>query len=474
MSLLANKEKSIPAHVFREYDIRGRAGEEITPSFSRLLGRAFGEKSAEAGSRTVIVGHDNRLSSPQLHQAAISGLLQSGCDVIDIGEVTTPMFYYALEHFQTPSGVMITASHNPGEDNGFKVALDYSTIYGRQIQDLRERMYRMMDEEDRSDGQHQGSLSSVRREDVERPYLQMLKEKIQLGPRNLKVVVDCGNGTASSFAPKALRAWGCQVVELYCESDPRFPHHHPDPVDPKNVADLIEKVKAEQADIGIAFDGDGDRLGVVDEQGNIRWGDQLMILFWREILPRYPGCEALVEVKCSKALIEEIEKLGGRPIFHRTGHSYIKATMRSRGCPFTGEMSGHLFFRDEYYGFDDALYAAGRLLRILSRTEKELSALFADVPRYFSTPETRVSCDEREKAEIISKVKAYFAGSHEIVDVDGVRVLFPDGWGLVRSSNTQPILVLRAEAETEAGLARIKSEVERALTAASRELRVAW
>ncbi|GIQ61539.1 hypothetical protein PACILC2_01070 [Paenibacillus cisolokensis] len=240
------------------------------------------------------------------------------------------------------------------------------------------------------------------------------------------------------------------------------------------MTDLIERVKAEQADLGIAFDGDGDRLGVVDEQGNILWGDQLMILFWREILPKYPGCEALVEVKCSKALIEEIEKLGGKPVFHRTGHSHIKASMRRLNTPFTGEMSGHLFFRDEYFGFDDGLYAAGRLLRIVSHTDKRLSECFADVPRYCATPETRVPCREDEKTGILNKVKQHFRGSYETVEVDGVRVLFPDGWGLVRSSNTQPILVLRAEAESQDGLKRIKAEMEKALRAASPQLPIMW
>lgn len=463
----------IPSEVFREYDIRGKANAQIDLPFCYLLGRAFGEKVRSSGAHTVVVGRDNRKSSPEFHRALISGLHESACQVIDIGEVTTPMFYYALEHFQCPSGVMITASHNPGDDNGFKVALNYATIYGEDIQDLRQAMRRLANDA-KIPHEYRWNMDLLTRSDIETPYLNMLKEKIVLGPRKLKVVVDCGNGTPSPFAPKALRNWGCEVVELYCESNPDFPNHHPDPVEPKNLTDLIERVKAERADLGIAFDGDGDRLGVVDEQGNILWGDQLMILFWREILPKYPGCEALVEVKCSKALIEEIEKLGGKPVFHRTGHSHIKATMRKKNTPFTGEMSGHLFFKDEYFGFDDALYAAGRLLRILSHTEKRLSECFADVPRYCATPETRVPCQEEEKAKILNKVKDYFRGNHETVEVDGVRVLFPDGWGLVRSSNTQPILVLRAEADSSEGLKRIKAEVEKALRTASSSLHISW
>ncbi|WP_144933429.1 phosphomannomutase/phosphoglucomutase [Paenibacillus sp. 32O-W] len=463
----------IPKQVFREYDIRGKAGEQISADFSYLLGAAFGNKAKLAGADKVVVGHDNRKSSPDFHRALISGLHQSDCRVIDIGEVTTPMFYYALEHFKCPSGIMITASHNPGDDNGFKIAMNYSTIYGEAIQELRQAM-RMIADKEELPQKHRWKNGLLQREDIEVPYLSMLRDKIKLGPRKLKVVVDCGNGTASPFAPKALRNWGCEVVELYCQSNPDFPHHHPDPVDPANLADLIAKVKEERADLGIAFDGDGDRLGVVDEQGNILWGDQLMILFWREILPKYPGCQALVEVKCSQALVEEIEKLGGQPIFHRTGHSHIKASMRKLDTPFTGEMSGHLFFRDEYYGFDDALYAAGRLLRIVSQSGKPLSGLYADVPRYCSTPETRIPCEENEKSKIINKVKQYFRGLHETVEVDGIRVLFPDGWGLVRSSNTQPILVLRAEAGSHEGLKRIKAEMEKALRSASGHVQVQW
>lgn len=464
---------TIPEQVFREYDIRGKAYQQIDLAFCYFLGKAFAEKVRMAGEQRVVVGRDNRKSSPEFHRALISGLHDSACQVIDIGEVTTPMFYYALEHEQCPSGIMITASHNPGDENGFKIAMNYTTIYGEEIQQLRHAMRRLAEGgEIPQDFAWNGD--ALRQTNMEIPYLAMLQEKIKLGPRKLKVVVDCGNGTPSPFAPKALRNWGCDVVELYCESNPDFPNHHPDPVDPKNMRDLIHHVITENADLGIAFDGDGDRLGVVDDKGNILWGDQLMILFWREILPRYPGCEALVEVKCSRALIEEIEKLGGKPVFHRTGHSHIKASMRKLGTPFTGEMSGHLFFRDEYFGFDDALYAAGRLLRIVSKTGKQLSELFADVPRYCSTPETRVPCPEDEKSGILDKVKDIFRAKHETVEVDGVRVLFPDGWGLVRSSNTQPILVLRAEADTAEGLTRIKTELEKALQTASSHLQISW
>jgi phosphomannomutase/phosphoglucomutase len=291
----------------------------------------------------------------------------------------------------------------------------------------------------------------------------MLREKIRLGSRRLRAVVDCGNGTASVIAAVALRDLGVEVIPLYCDSDPSFPNHHPDPVDPKNLRDLIETVRSERADLGIGFDGDGDRVGVVDDQGMIVWGDQLMILFWREILPAYPGADAIIEVKCSQALVDEVRRLGGKPFFYKTGHSLIKAKMREIGAVFTGEMSGHIFFADEYYGFDDAVYAAARLLRILSNTARPLSALLADVPRYHTTPEIRVPCPDDRKFDVVAQLVEQFKQRYEVVDVDGARVLFPDGWGLVRASNTQPVLVLRAEARTPGALEQIKATLTEAL-----------
>jgi phosphomannomutase/phosphoglucomutase len=474
MSVQLHDEIQIPNHVFREYDIRGKSGSEITPTFAYLLGRAFGEKIRLAGFDEAVVGRDNRLSSPELHRALLCGFHQASCRVIDVGEVTTPMFYYALEHCDVQCGIMITASHNPGDENGFKIAMHKTTIYGDDIKKLKRTMQRIRDGEG-VPRKWTWQASYTRRWDIEQPYLDMLQRKIKLGPKKLKVVVDCGNGTASPFAPKALRLWGCETIPLYCESDPSFPNHHPDPVEPHNLQDLIAKVKETGADVGLAFDGDGDRLGVVDEQGNIVWGDRLMILFWREILRKVPGSEAPVEVKCSQTLFDEIKRLGGRPFFHRTGHSHIKATMRSKRLLFAGEMSGHLFFADEYYGFDDALYAAGRLLRIMSHAQESLSGLLKDVPVRAVTPETRVPCREEDKEKIVVKVAESFrAEGHEVIDTDGARVVFPDGWGLVRCSNTQPILVLRAESDTEQGLKRIKEKLERTLQAAGQGLRIAW
>jgi phosphomannomutase / phosphoglucomutase len=474
MNMSMAQPSVLPQHVFKEYDIRGRAGEELDENFAYLLGKAFAEMVQQTGEEKVVIGHDNRISSPALHDALIAGLTQASCRVIDIGQVTTPMFYYSLEYTNVPCGIIVTASHNPGDENGFKIAMNKTTIYGERIQELRQTMERILKSQgiNRINSWKEGYVEPL---DIEPAYIQMLKNKIQLGTRKLKVVVDCGNGTPSTIAPKALETWGCDVIPLYCESDPTFPNHHPDPVVPENLKDLIEVVKREKADLGVAFDGDGDRLGVVDEEGNILWGDQLMILFWREILRLYPGAEAPVEVKCSQALVEEIERLGGKPFFHRTGHSHIKATLRKKPeIPFAGEMSGHLFFNDEFYGFDDALYAAGRLLRILSNDNRKLSQLFADVPRYFATPETRVPCPEEQKEEAIAKVKQRFASNYKVVDVDGARIQFKDGWGLVRPSNTQPILVLRAEATSPEALAEIKQQLADVLSESPLNLTITW
>jgi phosphomannomutase / phosphoglucomutase len=472
MTQMVSQTTKLPKHVFREYDIRGIANTEINERFAYLLGRAFARRVKASGQDTMVIGRDNRASSPALHRALVAGATAEHCRVRDIGEVMTPIFYYSLEHFQVPNGIMITASHNPPNENGFKIAMDKTTIHGEAVRSLYDEMAAL---EMTTEIPERPSIASewVDRVDVQDAYFQMLEHKIQLG-RRLKVVVDCGNGTASSFAPEMLVRWGCDVVPLYCESDPSFPNHHPDPVDPDNLRDLIAAVKQHKADLGLAFDGDGDRLGVVDDKGTIRWGDELMILFWREILPKYPGCEALVEVKCSQALIDEIVKLGGKPRFHRTGHSHIKATLRATNAPFTGEMSGHLFFNDEYYGYDDALYAAGRLLRILSNQDQRLSTLFDNVPKYFSTPETRVPCSESEKQNVIEAVKKHFAERYHIVTVDGARIEFPTGWALIRSSNTQPILVLRAEANTLEHLAEIQREVEQALHGAGLQSTIPW
>jgi len=445
---------TIPPEIFREYDIRGVVGTELTPEVAATIGRAYAATLAAPG-RPVVLGRDNRDHSPRLAQAVAEGLAASGCEVTDIGTVITPTFYFARVHWGIDGGVMVTASHNPSEFNGFKLAGGFSTLYGEQIQAIRRRA---------DAGPFVDGRGRVASRDITSAYTDMLRGKIRLGPRRLKVALDCGNGTASLIAPQVLAAWGVDVVPLYCDSDPRFPHHHPDPVDPHNLTDLIALVRAQRCDVGIGLDGDGDRIGVVNDRGEILWGDVLMVLYWREIMPRHPGSQVIVEVKCSQVLVEEVRRLGGRPFFYRTGHSLIKAKMREIGAVFTGEMSGHMFFADEFYGFDDALYAAGRLLRLLSHADRPLSALLADVPRYPITPEVRVVCSDARKFAIVASVVEAFKRDHQVIDVDGARVLFDDGWGLVRASNTQPVLVLRAEATTPEGLERIKRAVAASLS----------
>lgn len=440
--------------IFREYDIRGRVGSDLTSETVRLIGRAYGtylQRNAGTPDRnTVIVGRDNRASSDEFRDALLEGLTSAGCEVIDIGLVVTPILYFSRVHLGIDGAVMITGSHNPPDMNGFKLCRGLGTIYGEEIQKLRGII---------ETGDFVEGKGLVRTEDVVPAYFGMMKEKIMLGPRKLKVVVDAGNGTASFFAPRLLEEMGCEVVRLYCDPDPRFPNHHPDPVKPENVRDLQKTVLAEQADLGLAYDGDADRIGAVDDRGNIIWGDTLMILYWREILPKHAGTTAIIEVKCSQALVDEVERLGGRPMFYKTGHSLIKAKMREIGAVFTGEMSGHMFFADEYFGYDDAFYASGRLLRILSNDRRSFSEMTADLPRYYSTPETRVDCPDRDKFSVVERVRDHFRKRYEVIDVDGARVLFPQGWGLVRASNTQPVLVVRCEARTPEALEEIKGAI---------------
>lgn len=471
--------------IFREYDVRGVVGKDLTPAVARALGAGFARylDEAQAGGgagpqaagsdqpaqrQPVLVGRDNRAHSLMLRDGLVEGLTSAGRGVADLGEVITPMVYFARIHFGIDGAAMITGSHNPPEFNGFKLGCGPGTIYGEQIQRLR----RHVEEAARSAAP--GRAGSSRALDVVTPYQAMLAERIRLGPRRLRVVVDAGNGTTGPFAPGILAAWGCDVIPLYCESDPRFPHHHPDPVRPENLRDLQRAVREHGADLGVAFDGDGDRIGVVDDRGQMLWGDSLMALYWREVLARRPGAPAIIEVKCSQALVDEVARLGGKPIFYKTGHSLIKAKMRELGAPFAGEMSGHMFFADEFFGFDDALYAAGRLLRMLSHTDRRLSDLAAEIPRYHATPEVRVDCPDERKFAVVAAVRDHFAGRRELIDVDGARVLFGDGWGLVRASNTQPVLVLRAEARDETGLKRICGEMEAALAAAGLSGPVSW
>lgn len=438
-------------NIFRQYDIRGVVGRDLDDKTMDQITRAFAAMAKSKGYDTVLVGRDNRLSSPQFRDTVVNALQESGCQVIDLGLVITPIFYFAARYLNIPAGMMITASHNGGEYNGCKLLLDESTIYGEQIQEIRR-----MVEDRRFVSGPQGSLKYV---DIAGAYQENIKNLIKMGPKKLKIVVDCGNGTASLFAPEVFRSLGCEVIELYCESDPSFPNHHPDPVNPDNMVDMVKLVQEHQADLGIGIDGDGDRLGVVDSFGNMIWGDLLMILFWRDILPRFPDLPCIVEVKCSQSLIDEIEKLGGKPLIYKTGHSLIKAKMKESGAIFTGEMSGHMFFADEYYGFDDALYAGARLLALLSHSEANITEMLADINIYYATPEIRVKSSDEEKFLVVEQVKAYFKDKYRINEIDGARILFPHGWALVRASNTGPELIVRCEGKTPEDLEQIKAEL---------------
>ncbi|HEY8464398.1 MAG TPA: phosphomannomutase/phosphoglucomutase [Bacillota bacterium] len=441
--------------IFRQYDIRGIYPDDLDINDAELIGKAFGTFIKRKGETEAIVGRDNRKSSPTLFNNLVKGLLETGINVKDIGVVVTPIFYYSTYLFQIKSGIMITASHNPANYNGFKVQYDGRTLYGEELQQL----LKLIQSNDFEKGE--GKLTPL---SPVNDYIRMITEKIKLSGRCLKVVVDCGNGTAGLFAPRLLKELNCEVIPIYCDSNPDFPNHFPDPTKPENLTDLIKTVKANRADLGVSFDGDGDRIGVVDNHTNIIWGDLLMILFWREILPKYPGTPAIVEVKCSETLVDEIKRLGGKPFFYKTGHSLIKAKMKELNAVFTGEMSGHMFFADEYFGFDDALYTCARLLRILSENNKPLSELLADVPKTYATPEIRVECSEKEKRFYVEQATSYFkALGHPIIDIDGIRVRFEDGWGLVRASNTGPELIVRCEAKTPEGLERIKKELAKSI-----------
>ena len=451
--------------IFREYDIRGVVDKDLTLEVVEALGKAFGTYIQTFQGKDVVVGRDNRLSSRSLRDALISGILSTGCSVIDVGELPTPTFYFSLIHYKKDGGVMITGSHNPPEFNGFKICRGHGTIYGAEIQKLR----KIIESGKFKEGTPKGMASPTPKgmasprgqsgeEDPKAAYLDCLKERIRL-QKPLKVVVDAGNGTTSDLAPRLLEELGAQVIRLHCESDGRFPHHHPDPTIPEFLNDLIGKVREEKADLGIAYDGDGDRIGVIDEKGNIIWGDRLMIIFSREILKKHPGARIIFEVKCSQSLVEEIERSGGTPIMWKTGHSLIESKIREEKALLAGEMSGHIYFADNYFGYDDAIFASARLMEILSRTDRKLSQLLEDVTQYYSTPEIRVDCPDEKKFKVVEEMKNYFKERYDTIDIDGVRVLFGDGWGLVRASNTQPVLVLRFEARTEERLKEIKELV---------------
>jgi phosphomannomutase/phosphoglucomutase len=447
------KGESMPMNpqIFREYDIRGVVNKDLTPDIVRTLGQGFGTHMAQSGRRDLVVGRDGRLSSKAFAEALIEGLLSTGCNVVDIGLCPTPVYYFSVFHLDKDGGMVVTGSHNPPEFNGFKVSVGKSTIFGKEIQNLR----RLIEKGEFVKGK--GNLSE---EEIIQPYQEYIKKNIRV-KKKMKVVIDAGNGTGGVVAGRLLRDLGCELEELYCEVDGRFPNHFPDPTIPENLKVLRDRVKKTRADVGIGYDGDADRIGVVDDQGNIIWGDQLMILFSREILKDKEGAAFVAEVKCSQNLFDDIEKHGGKAMMWKTGHSLIKEKMREEKAVLGGEMSGHIFFADRYFGYDDAIYASCRLIELLSKTDKKLSELLSDVPRTFITPEIRVDCPDEIKFRVVETVKETLKKDHPIIDVDGVRVKYEDGWGLVRASNTQPVLVLRFEALTQDRLNAIKDLVEK-------------
>ena len=439
--------------IFREYDIRGVAGKDLTPEVARLVARAYAAfLTGKNVSGAIAVGRDNRPSGTDLHREIVAGLLESGFDVVDIGIVPTPLAYWAQHNLDVAGGIQITGSHNPPEFNGFKLGLGTRSIYGDDIQ----RIYELI-----LAGRFPDGKGNSRNEEIIERYVDDVVARTGPISRQLKVVADAGNGAGALVAPLLFKKLGQPIRCLFCESDGTFPNHHPDPTVPENLADLIAAVKTDHADVGIAFDGDADRIGVIDETGEIIWGDQLLIIYARDVIARKgKGQPIIFDVKCSQALPESVEKAGGRPIMWKTGHSLIEEKMHETGAPIAGEMSGHMFFAEGYYGFDDALYGAARLLRIVADSGKSVHEMLADVPRFVSTPELRVGCPDDLKFGIVEEAKKHFSAIHDVIDVDGVRVLFGDGWGLIRASNTQPVLVMRFEARTQEHLDAIKAEME--------------
>jgi len=438
--------------IFRAYDIRGIVGDTLTPQIVSEIGQAIGSEAAAQGQQKVVVARDGRLSGTMLKQALIEGLQRAGRSVIDIGMVPTPLLYFATHELKTGSGVMLTGSHNPSNYNGLKMMIGGDTLAGEKIQALKSRIAT-------------GDLlnkptNDLENLDIRQIYLQRILQDVKLA-RSFKIVIDCGNGVGGAIAPELLQQLGCEVIPLFCEVDGHFPNHHPDPSKPANLQTLIETVQAQQADFGLAFDGDADRLGVVDAQGKIVWADRQMMLYATDILQRHPGAEIIFDVKCTRHLAEVIEKQGGKATMWRTGHSPIKAKLKETGALLAGEMSGHIFFKERWYGFDDALYTAARLLEILAKDPRTPTEVFCSLPDAVNTPELNLNvARDGEHFELMQKILAtfHFDASAQISTIDGLRVDFPRGWGLVRPSNTTPCLVIRFEAEDQTELERIQTQ----------------
>ncbi len=444
----------INPEIFRQYDIRGIVDEDLTQETVELLGKGIGSYFRKNKSRKVALGRDGRLSSPLFSEALTKGLLSSGCQIVDLGVIPTPLLYFTMYQKKMEAGVIITGSHNPPNYNGFKMMVGEETLFGEAIKDIFTLIQSGDFIEEKSSDQKDYNIVPE--------YQDYVLNTVKL-EKKLKVVVDAGNGTAGVVAVPIFKKLGCEVIELYCEVDGSFPNHHPDPTLPEALEDLIQKVKETNADLGIAYDGDGDRIGVIDDVGSIIWGDVLMVLFVRDILPSNPGAPIISEVKASKVLYDEIERLGGRPIMWKTGHSFIKKKIKEEKALLAGEMSGHIFFADRFFGFDDAIYSSARLLEILSRSDKKISRMLSDLPKTFNTPEIRVYASDEVKFKIVEEVKKELSQKYPIIDIDGVRAIYPRGWGLVRASNTQEVLVLRFEADTEKDLENIESEIKQVI-----------
>ena len=444
--------------IFKAYDIRGIVDRTLTVEAVEAIGQAIGSEAQARGKRAVCIGRDGRLSGPALAQALARGLQKSGVDVIDIGRVTTPILYFATHHLGTGSGVMVTGSHNPPDYNGLKMVLAGETLSGDDIQNLRRRL---------ETGDLKRGAGSMRSQDVGNAYLERVTGDIKL-KRKMRIAVDCGNGIPGAFAPALYRKLGCEVEELFCEVDGTFPNHHPDPSQPENLKDLIAALKKGNAEIGLAFDGDGDRLGVVTKAGKVIFPDRQLMLFAADVLKRNPGAEILFDVKCTRNLAPWIRKHGGRPTMWKTGHSLIKAKMKETGALLAGEMSGHIFFKERWYGFDDGLYAGARLLEFLSSVP-DISAALDELPDSLNTPELQIKLKEGENYALIEKLQktARFPDAREVITIDGLRVEYADGFGLARSSNTTPVVVLRFEADDEAALKRIQADFRRVLSQAA-------
>ena len=451
---------AISPEIFKAYDIRGIVGKTLTPAAAELIGRAIGSQARAVAQTQVVIGRDGRLSGPDLSQALSRGLQSSGVDVIDIGRVATPMLYFATHELNTGSGVMVTGSHNPPDYNGLKMMIAGETLAGDAIEQLRQRI---------EGGVFASGNGAYSQMDIRESYLQRILGDVKLA-RSMRIVVDCGNGIPGAFAPELYRRMGCTVRELFCEVDGRFPNHHPDPSQPENLQDLIRVLASGEEELGLAFDGDGDRLGVVTKAGKIIYPDRQLMLFAADVLSRNPGAEIIFDVKCTRNLFSWIRNHAGVPTLWKTGHSLIKGKMKETGALLAGEMSGHVFFRERWYGFDDGMYAGARLLEILSR-QPDIGAAFARLPDSVNTPELQIRLREGENYALMAQMQksATFQGAREIIRIDGLRVEYPDGFGLARSSNTTPVIVLRFEGDNPEALRRIQEDFRRVLSAAAPE-----